>query len=50
MLSCHAVYIFFPFVHLTQLFRVLEQEVPLEQLSDTNAKSTIEWIANDRVW
>jgi DNA replication licensing factor MCM2 len=27
----------------------LEQEVPLEQLSDIKAKSIIEWIANDRV-
>jgi DNA replication licensing factor MCM2 len=27
----------------------LEQEVPLEQLSDIKAKSIVEWIANDRV-
>ena len=25
----------------------LEQEVPLEQLSDTEAKSIVEWIASD---
>lgn len=41
--------VFFPFVHLVRAFDVLEQEVPLEQLSDIKAKSIVEWIANDRV-
>jgi len=40
---------FLSFVHLTQLFDVLEQEVPLEQLSDIKVKSTVKWIANDHV-
>jgi len=28
---------------------ILEQEVPLDQLSDIKAKSIVEWIADDRV-
>jgi len=34
---------------LLNRFGVLEQEVPLEQLSDIKAKSTVEWVANDHV-
>src|SRR5260221_2978426 len=39
----------FLYVRLVRVFDVLEQEVPLEQLSDIKAKSIVEWIANDRV-